>query len=662
MEPVRRLRPLTVWMALVISAGVLAIVYSLVALAVDPILQTPRRGLQLVALIALTLLSGYAKLKVPGVAVDFSISDTFTMAAAALFGPSAGTLVVAVDALVLSLRLMRGGLQLRRVLFNATAAPLAMWLSAHLLFAVAGTGAGGLSQLAPLRLGLAFAAFAAMYFALGTSLVAVGVALECKKPVSVIWRAHFLPLWPTYFAGAVAAGALAHYTLESPLALVPLVIALPVVLYFAFRHAMGRVDDQVRHLSDLSKLYLSVIEALAHTIDARDQVTHGHVCRVQRRVLELAREIGVTDEKELKALEVAALLHDMGKLGVPEHILNKPGRLSPAEFEKMKIHASIGADILAPIDFGYPVVPIVRHHHENWDGSGYPDRLAGTAIPIGARLLSVVDCFDALTSDRPYRRGLSDAQALAMLVERRGTGYDPDVVDALVRLNQRSPETRQTESAPTTAVLAARDQGETPASRSEAEWPDATAGMAALIDLGRALSSARGDAAVRAIGTCFERMMPGSTWVVYERRSTDDEVEATVGGGAEWGLLAGRRIPVANRVTGWVVANQAAVANADAALDLEELAHACTTPVRYCSSAPLVHAGRQLGAITVYSPWEGALPGASRPVARSRRVGGCRAHRRWRDPERDRPHARPPASDSLRAGRPRGEVSRGRTG
>jgi putative nucleotidyltransferase with HDIG domain len=405
----------------------------------------------------------------------------------------------------------------------------------------------------------------------------------------------------------VAAGALAHYTLESPLALVPLVVALPVVLYFAFRHAMGRVDDQVRHLSDLSRLYLSVIEALAHTIDARDQVTHGHVHRVQRRVLELAREIGVTDEKELKALEVAALLHDMGKLGVPEHILNKPGKLSPAEFEKMKGHASIGAEILAPIDFGYPVVPIVRHHHESWDGSGYPDRLAGTAIPIGARLLSVVDCFDALTSDRPYRRGLSEAQALAMLVERRGTGYDPDVVDALVRLNQRSPETRQTESAPAAPVLAARDQVETPAGRSEAELSDAAAGMAALIDLGRALSSARGDAAVDAVDKWFDRVMPGSTWVVYERRSTDDEVEATVGGGAEWEVLAGRRTPVANRVTGWVVANQAAVANADAALDLEELAHVCTTPVRYCSSAPLVHAGRQFGAITVYSPWEGAF-------------------------------------------------------
>ena len=125
----------------------------------------------------------------------------------------------------------------------------------------------------------------------------------------------------------------------------------------------------------------------------------------------------------IHAIEAAALLHDMGKLAIPEHILNKPGKLTPAEFEKMKLHAAIGADILSAIEFPYPVVPIVRHHHENWDGTGYPDRISGTDIPIGARILSVVDCFDALTSDRPYRPALSDQEAINILTERRGTMY-----------------------------------------------------------------------------------------------------------------------------------------------------------------------------------------------------------------------------------------------
>src|SRR5206468_4432789 len=154
----------------------------------------------------------------------------------------------------------------------------------------------------------------------------------------------------------------------------------------------------------------------------------------------LARAMGVREEAQIRAIEAAALLHDMGKLAVPEYILNKPGPLTAAEFEKMKLHASVGADILSAIDFPYPVVPIVRHHHENWDGTGYPSGIKGTDIPIGARILSVVDCFDALTSDRPYRPRLSDEEALAILVERRGSMYDPLIVDTFAKVHSTAPK------------------------------------------------------------------------------------------------------------------------------------------------------------------------------------------------------------------------------
>src|SRR4029078_9743203 len=147
----------------------------------------------------------------------------------------------------------------------------------------------------------------------------------------------------------------------------------------------------------------------------------------------LAKHLGVSDSEQISAIEAASLLHDMGKLAVPEYILNKPGPLTSAEFEKMKMHASVGADILSAISFPYPVVPIVRHHHENWDGSGYPAGLSGADIPVGARILSVVDCFDALTSDRPYRPRLTDKEALRILNDRRGRMYDPLIVDTFVR-------------------------------------------------------------------------------------------------------------------------------------------------------------------------------------------------------------------------------------
>ena len=158
------------------------------------------------------------------------------------------------------------------------------------------------------------------------------------------------------------------------------------------------------------RLYLSTIEALAMAVDAKDQITHGHIRRVQVYAVELAKRLGVHEERQLRAIETAALLHDMGKLAIPEHILNKPGKLTDAEFDKMKRHADIGADLLSSVRFPYPVVPIVRHHHEAWDGSGYPSGIARTDIPLGARILSVVDCFDA-HSDRPYRPRLEKDEA-----------------------------------------------------------------------------------------------------------------------------------------------------------------------------------------------------------------------------------------------------------
>src|SRR5262249_7710768 len=212
------------------------------------------------------------------------------------------------------------------------------------------------------------------------------------------------------------------------------IVPLLVVLYFTFSTSMGRVRDANKHLKELNSLYMATIETLAMAIDAKDQITHGHIRRVQLYAVGLAKSMGVKDEAQIRAIEAAALLHDMGKLAVPEYILNKPGPLTAAEFEKMKLHASIGADILSAIDFPYPVVPIVRHHHENWDGTGYPSGLKATEIPIGARILAVVDCFDALTSDRPYRPRLPDQDALHILAERRGTMYDPLIVDTFTRV------------------------------------------------------------------------------------------------------------------------------------------------------------------------------------------------------------------------------------
>jgi len=182
---------------------------------------------------------------------------------------------------------------------------------------------------------------------------------------------------------------------------------------------------------------LPMIEALARAMMARDGLTHQHAQRVQRFAVTLASEAGIRSYSMLEAIDVAALLHDIGKLGIPDRVLHKPGPLTQEEYDQVKQHVIIGADILSAFAFPGPLALIVRHHHENWDGTGYPDGLQGEAIPIGARVLSIVDCYDALTSDRPYRRALSHGCALAMIHERRGTMYDPTVTDAFMRIVQR---------------------------------------------------------------------------------------------------------------------------------------------------------------------------------------------------------------------------------
>jgi len=152
--------------------------------------------------------------------------------------------------------------------------------------------------------------------------------------------------------------------------------------------------------------------------------------RVQVYAMEIGRELKVSQD-ELEALQTASILHDIGKIAVPEHILCKPGKLTPEEFQKIKVHPVVGAEILARAQFPYPVVPIVRSHHEKWDGSGYPDGLIGEDIPIGARILAVVDCLDALASDRQYRRALPLDRAMELVAEQTDKAFDPKVVAIL---------------------------------------------------------------------------------------------------------------------------------------------------------------------------------------------------------------------------------------
>ena len=587
-----------VYLWAVITLGLLIIGHSLFALYHHPI------GYEWFIIAGLTLISGSATVRLPSSYASISISETFVFTAVLLFGPAAGTLIVALDGLVISFWLAKRHREPHRALFNMSAPAISVWLSAHLFFYVARVSPL-VEQPVPINQILpALILFAVAYFGLNSWLITFIIALERRLHPTKIWAESFLWWSMNYFCGASVAILFVGVNRTIDLGYIGLILPLLLVMYATFKTSMGRVEDADKHVDQMNRLYLSTIETLAMAIDAKDQVTHGHIRRVQSYAISLAKEIGVKDKQLLKAIEAAALLHDMGKIAVPEYILNKPGKLTETEFEKMKLHASVGADILSAIDFPYPVVPIVRHHHENWDGTGYPTGLRTTQIPIGARILAVVDCFDALTSDRPYRPKLSDDEALRILIERRATMYDPLVVDTFVRVHELiAPEAIA--SRPTPQVLNEIVSARKPAPARGAnpkleEMASSADEMLSLYELARTLAGqvSLGDAG-DVIAKHLRRLIPSSLCVFYVYDQHADELVADhVVGDAPF--VKGLRIPLGQRLSGWVAANRQTICNSDPALDFGNDARS-NPALRSCLSTPLLSKDKLVGVLSLYS-------------------------------------------------------------
>ena len=548
-------------------------------------------------LAVLTVVSGSAPIRLYSIPVALSVSETFVFMSTILFGPSAGTLTVALDAAVISFWSFKRGQKLFKIVFNVCALPLTIWLAAKLLFAVGNFKPlfGRQHSIDLQHLLWPLLLCTVTYFLLSSWIITFAIALERRLPPFKIWRDNFAWISLNYFGGASVAALIVSYTNElGSTFLLIIVTLLPVmgILWATYSRRVDRVQDANRHLIELNTLYVSTIETLAMAIDAKDQVTHGHIRRVQQYAVGLARHLGVKDAALIQAIEAAALLHDMGKLAVPEYILNKPGPLTAAEFERMKLHASIGADILSSINFPYPVVPIVRHHHENWDGSGYPDRLKATQIPMGARILSVVDCYDALTSDRPYRPRLSNSEAIRILVDRRGTMYDPLVVDTFLKVYEQLSVEPVASRPPTDVELIAL-AGRPVASSSRRLPPPpgltdiaaSTEEMLVLYDLARGLLGRLELAdAADIISKHLRRIVPASTCVIFLYDIEKDELVAAHASGDNASHFSDLRIPRGQRLTGWVAANKQSIVNSDPVLDLGETARHLRPQLRSCLS------------------------------------------------------------------------------
>jgi diguanylate cyclase (GGDEF)-like protein/putative nucleotidyltransferase with HDIG domain len=278
----------------------------------------------------------------------------------------------------------------------------------------------------------AFLACFTFYF-VNTGFVAVVLGFVLQKNPLRVWHDNFLWTAPSYFMGATA-GFIASL-LNEDYFLPILLCGVPVAFltYKSYQIYSAQAEAMLKGKEELADLYLATIKSLALAIDAKDAYTHQHILRVQRYAVAIAKELGLTGDA-LEGVNTGALLHDIGKLGVPEYVLLKPGKLTEEEFAKIREHPRIGADILADIPFPWPVLPGVKYHHEKWNGAGYPEGLKGDEIPLQARVLAVADVYDALTSNRAYRGAWTHERAVELIRRDSGSHFDPEVAEAFLRV------------------------------------------------------------------------------------------------------------------------------------------------------------------------------------------------------------------------------------
>jgi diguanylate cyclase (GGDEF)-like protein len=315
-----------------------------------------------------------------------------------------------------------------RTLFSVSCLVLSMELGARVLFWAGGGAANGQADVV-IR---SIVASALVYFLCNSVLIATVVALSTRQRLLRVWDQEYLWSAPNYFVGAFVAQITVQgvhaWGYGSAALLVPLFLT-----YRLYKVYLGRMDDERRHVRELSDMHVATVEALAMAIEAKDATARSHVRRVQYYATELGRAIGLRDEL-VEGIRIAALLHDIGKLGVPDHLLAKSGPLTAEEFERVRRYPEIGAEIVAAVPFPYPVAPFIRHHHERWDGTGYPDGLGGELIPLGARIIAIAERFDALRSERPYRPQLSFQEAVAHIKHEAGTSLDPELVTKFIAI------------------------------------------------------------------------------------------------------------------------------------------------------------------------------------------------------------------------------------
>ncbi len=453
---------------------------------------------------------------------------------------------------------------------------------------------------------------ATTYFVVNTLAIATAIALSTSQSVIKVWNENFLWSAPSYFVGAGAAAVAtwmvrdvsAHWI--TPLALAPLYLT-----YRTYKVYLGRIEDEQRHVREMADLHLATIEALALAIDAKDQTSQSHIRRVQLYAASVARALGMSDN-DVQGVKTAALLHDIGKLAVPEHILSKPGPLTPEEFQKIRAHPKVGADIVSSVPFPYPVAPLILSHHERWDGKGYPTGLKGEEIPLGARILSVVDYFDALMAERPYHKAMSYDAAIGLLKQEAGKGLDPAVVAKFIELlpslqeqaTQLELSMRKTRLDTDGQVIGQPATGFSAEGEQKNVFEDialAHREIYALYEIAQAMGTSLGVSDTMAlIAAKLTNLVPFSCAALFLFDEDTETLRCRFASGIDAEVIQQISVSNGEGLTGWVARNRRPLVNARPSADLEAAGIALSTTLQSALVCPLMFNDQFIGTLSVY--------------------------------------------------------------
>ncbi len=522
-----------------------------------------------------------------------SVSYAIDFASLLLLGPDLTMLVAAGSALSQCALNNRERPPLHRTLFSMATLVVTVAAAGFAFDALAAPAADAITATARPLVGAA-----TVYFLVNSGLIAAAIALASRQPIAATWQTNFLWSGPSYFVGAGAA-ALAVWTMTHVgVWLAPLTFAPIYLTYRTYRLYLGRLEAQ-RHVQETSDLHLATIEALAAAIDAKDQMSRVHIRRVQAYAAGLAEALALPPS-EIQAVRTAALLHDIGKLAIPAHILSKPGPLTPEEFAKVRIHPQIGAEIIASVPFPYPVAPIILSHHEKWDGTGYPHGLQGEAIPLGARIISLVDYFDVVTSDRPYRAAQTRERAVALLQLEAGKSLDPALVDLFIgKLPAFAARFEEGARARDARVQPGGDPRSEPTAFENIAL--AHQELYALYEIAQTLGTSLGVSdTMDLISSKLAPLIPWTGCALLLQQDDGAGLGYRYARGTDAPRLIGARIGIGEGLSGWVARYRATLVNANPRIEFEAAGLVPDIASRSAIVCPLASGSRFIGALVLF--------------------------------------------------------------